>query len=230
MGATMIRKRRNAYLAGLFILVGVLLLIMGTFMPAINVTATGSTSVLGFTISKSASVGVPSLLPIMLAFGSMLLWAAAVLAFVRRRGLGILLRAWTLGCLIVPAMFTGTFWFLVQRPPVTGSKDVFSIGKHITARAQGDISVASAGAGLWLLTLGCVVVIVGCFVPSTKYRELIIRDDDPRFWDFNPHIREFEQHQERRYQEQQNAQRAPTPPQSLPITDSYGESSYYGTD
>jgi hypothetical protein len=232
----MIRKRRNAYLSALFILVGVLLLIIGTFVPAINLTSKVGGEFWHLSVAPSSDVESTSALPVMLTFGLLMLGLAALLAMTRRQGLGIVWRSLCVASLFVPAAVVAVFWYLVTNPSGIATADGMPMGNRLMgALATTSIGNASPGTGLWLLTFGCVIVFVGCFVPAKKHKEVIIRDDDPGYRDYNPYIQEFQQHQLRTYQQQNDQQpqyrqqdEVVWQPQRITPDDQYGSPRYYG--
>ena len=227
----MIRERRNAYLASLFLLVGVACLVVGTYVPAIELSPKFGLDFGHLSIAPSTGVDSSDAFPIMLSFGAAILILAVLLGITRRRGLGILWRILTALFVVIPLTITAGLWNDVANPADIATDSNLSLGSRFGGLlAAANLGDASPGLGLWLLTLGCLVILVGCLVPSKKRKELLVRDDDPGYGDFNPHIQQFQQHQYRQY-EQNNTQRAqPGQTQTPPIGNPYGDSRYYGTE
>jgi hypothetical protein len=224
----MIRKRRNAYLAALFMLVGVAFLVVGTLVPVINLSSIVGLEFDHASVDLSSDVEFSSLLPVALGFGFVVLFFAALLALTRRQGLGILWRALALAALVVPGAVTAVFWYYVANPDEIAASGDFSVKDRVLgAGAAFGIGDASPGIGLWLLTLGCLIVVIGCFVPARKSKRLIIDENDPGFQQYNPYMDQFQRYQAQRQQPPPTYQEPPGYAQQ-PMADPYGQPRYYG--
>lgn len=227
----MIRKRRNAYLAALVIFIGTVLICFGAVLPSIKVSAFGIDA---YHVSLVPSGDVDPGLAAPFIFGTSFFTLLAIvgLALARRRGWGI---AWRLACfvlLLFPLIVVVDLWNDVITPTDIPKDDLASPPAKVLAELDHlpffKVTDATPAPGLWILTLGCLLVLIGLFIPAKKNQELVIRDTDPGYRDYNPHIQRFQQDQARAYEQQYRQEREVWRSQASPPNDPYDAPRYYG--
>lgn len=157
------RHTRNNVVAGSIVLVGSLLVAFGVTQPWISV-GTGLLQRLGLRPGAPVGFDVPNadgrdtdLRPYLLGGAVLFVVCAVALIATRVRGLGVVWRLLVLVGVVFLGLLAGEMWNFIGNP-------------RVSFTAVQDIGAASLrpGLGLWLLTAGLVLAVVGALVPATK--------------------------------------------------------------
>jgi amino acid transporter len=177
--------RRNNTIAGLTQLLGAILIAAGAFTPWATITGPnlgislgGKSTSLGFdVIPNMDSSGDSDSKAVLAVLAGVIAVLALALIATRVRGLGMLWRLGSLVALIVPAVLTVYLWKLVTGDPAEIFHDPnASAADKIRGVLQagferlGLIHV-DPGLGLWLLSIGSVLVFLGIWIPATRTKE-----------------------------------------------------------
>lgn len=181
----MLRHRRNNVAAGLLVLSGAVLLVFGTFLPLLMFKSSkiglniGSTD-LAFQYQQEL---IPVELHILLMpLGLVLGILAIFLMATRVRGLGTLWRIGSLICFSLAAVFTLYCWNIVAGNPLGvgtspeasdgSASDKFVAISQAVLQNFGIVTI-NAGAGLYVISLGTVLALIGCCIPASKRTEMV---------------------------------------------------------
>jgi hypothetical protein len=176
----MFRERRNSSLAGALLLLGALLTTFGAARPWAEITIT-ALNVKGLRLDLSA---VPQLSSDAgnlqaLVFGATALMGVSALLLIamRVRGLGVICRLGGLLGLLGPALLTYYLWTVALGDPAkvldvpSASTLDKAVGIAESLLSHAGLLTVSPGQGLYALTLGVAIGLIGCFMPGTRGQE-----------------------------------------------------------
>ncbi len=179
----MIRHRRHHGWTVLVLLFGVLLIAAGSTLPwgefALGGTDQppvpyGGSHVFGFDQTVRFDHSVSNFGPALLIISGVLTLCSLALLLTRIRGLGIAWRVIALGSLVPLAPVLDSLWSIFDESPGTDLEQADSAPVRAFGLAMRGGGVASTvGPGLILISLGFVMVVLGCLIPAARSQQLI---------------------------------------------------------
>lgn len=195
-GDVMVRHRRNNALAGIVMLNGVLVMAAGSTLPwgefsfggLLDQSSSpyGGRHVFGFDQTIMPTASVSDFRPAILIISGVVALCALALFATRVRGLGALWRVIALGSLVPVAMVVVSLWSVFDNDPgtemaATDSAPVRAFGVALGPYAGN----SSIGPGLFALTIGCGVTMLGALIPAFRSKQVISEPKQPpRYGDF----------------------------------------------
>ncbi|HEV2887098.1 MAG TPA: hypothetical protein VGX49_09335 [Jatrophihabitans sp.] len=185
----MVRHRRNNALAGIVMLNGVLVMAVGSTMPWGEFEVGGLNQptlpyqgrhVFGFDQTITSTGSVSDFHPAILIISGVVALCALALFATRVRGLGALWRVIALGSLVPVALVIGSLWSVFDDDPgteleATNSAPVRAFGLAMRTNAV----TSSIGPGLFALTIGGAVAVLGALIPAFRSKQVIGEPKQP---------------------------------------------------
>ncbi|HEY0166736.1 MAG TPA: hypothetical protein VGB75_06805 [Jatrophihabitans sp.] len=192
----MFRHRRNNGLAGIVMLNGVVLMAFGSTLPwgRFEVGGTnketlpyGGSHEFGFDQTITSDGSLSDFGPTILVISGVVALCALALFATRIRGLGALWRVISLVSLVPVALVVGSLWSVFDDDPGTEMEGTDSALVRAFGLAMRTNAVSSSiEPGLFLITIGCGVAVVGSLIPAFRSKEVIHPEDRqaPKHGDF----------------------------------------------
>lgn len=169
----MIHRRNNA-VGGIFILVGSILIAFGAVLPWIEVRS-GALGIGAGPVELQAAyrsaIDVGEAPSIVQGLGVFTGLVALGLIATRIRGLGVMLRVGALAGLVFPAFIVAAAWTAVLKPPDNKMQSLLQASGLLTTEA---------GQGLYVLSIGSALVLVGSFIPAIRSSQAVALVPPPR--------------------------------------------------
>lgn len=178
----MFRERRNNSLAGALLLLGGLLTVFGAARPWAEITITAlNVKVLKLDLSAVPQLSADAGNLQALVFGAAALMGVSALLLIgtRAQGLSVIWRAAGLLGLLGPALLTYYLWAVALGDPAKVLDDPSAstldktLGIAELLLSHAGLITISAGQGLYAMTLGAAVALIGCLMPGTRGREQV---------------------------------------------------------
>lgn len=181
----MVKHRRNSSLAGCVMLVGVLIMAVsseqawGHFEIAhiLKFLPLGASHDFAFDQAIFSDGTISDVRPAILIVCVVVGLCALALFVTRVRGLGLLWRVISLGAMVIVGVIVVDLWSVVNDPGgVMQNSDsrgaqtlgtIFKIGQTFNALKAGP------GPGLWMLTVGAGLAVVGALIPAFRSKETV---------------------------------------------------------
>lgn len=162
----MVHRRNNAF-GGIVVLVGSLLVVFGAVLPWIELKSAGVAVAAGpveLQAAYKSAMDVGELPTVIMWLGVSTGLIALALIATRVRGLGVMWRIFALMTLAFPAVIAVALWSAVLKGP-----DTKTLGGMVQSALQNTgLLTTEAGQGLYILTIGAALVLIGCFIPAIR--------------------------------------------------------------
>ena len=185
----MVRHRRNNGLAGIVMLNGVALLALSSTLPWGHFEVGGlnqptlpynGSHTFGFDQTITSHGSVTDFGRAILIISGVVTLCALALFATRIRGLGAVWRVISIGSLVPVVLVVGSLWSVFDEDPGTEMEATDSAPVRAFGLAMRTNAVASRiEPGLFLLTIGCGVVALGCLIPASRSKQVVNQHKQP---------------------------------------------------
>jgi hypothetical protein len=178
----MFRERRNNSLAGVLLLLGALLTAFGAARPWAQITINAlNLKALKLDLSAVPQLSADAGNLQAAVFGAAALMGVSALLLIgtRARGLSVIWRVAGLLGVLGPALLTYYLWAVALGDPAKVLDDPSAstldktLGIAELLLSHAGLITISPGQGLYAMTAGAVVALIGCFMPGSRGREQV---------------------------------------------------------
>lgn len=195
----MLNHRRNNVAAGLIVVSGALLLILGAFLPLLTLKSPDVGLNIG--IAEVSLQYQQELVPVelqmlLIPLGLLLALLGLFLIATRIRGLGILWRVGSLTCFALAGGLALYCWNIIGGDPIgilnasgrPNEEANDELGDFLEAALQNTgLLTVNPGIGLYVVSLGSALTFIGCCIPATRRTEVVQAPLPPSHMVVAPH-------------------------------------------